>query len=67
MLLQRREALATDEPYRQALIRAYWACYLIEHELQVYMPWSSQLVQQLSEDVDLPSAKATRASSSSSP
>lgn len=55
-LLQLESGLRCDPAYRQQCLRAYWACYLVEHELQVFVPWSSQLLQDLNENMAFPSS-----------
>ncbi|PKS06034.1 hypothetical protein jhhlp_007868 [Lomentospora prolificans] len=54
LLLQRRSRVAADSIFRQQCLRAYWTCYLIEHELQAYVPWSSQVLECFNEDMELP-------------
>ena len=54
VLLQLHSRLQADPVYRQQCLRAYWTCYLIEHELQIYIPWSSQILQGFNEDMALP-------------
>ncbi|KAL2104560.1 hypothetical protein VUR80DRAFT_10256 [Thermomyces stellatus] len=56
LLLQLESGLRTDPAYHQRCLRAYWACYLIEHELQVFVPWSSQLLQDINENMEFPSS-----------
>lgn len=55
-LLQLEGQFRQDPAYGQACLRAYWACYLVEHELQVFVPWSSQVLQDLSEGMGFPSS-----------
>lgn len=55
-LLQLESGLRADPAYHQRCLRAYWACYLIEHELQVFVPWSSQLLQDINENTAFPSS-----------
>ena len=52
--------LPADAAHHQRCLRAYWACYLIEHELQVFVPWSSQLLQDLNETMAFPSSSGGR-------
>lgn len=56
MLLQLRSRLAADPAYREMCHRAFWACYLIEHELQGYVPFSALLLQVLHDEVPLPTS-----------
>ncbi|CAI4213191.1 unnamed protein product [Parascedosporium putredinis] len=54
VLLQQHTRVEADPTFRQQCIRAYWTCYLLEHELQAYIPWSSQILQCFNEDMKLP-------------
>lgn len=55
-LLQLRTRLEADSQYREMCHRAFWACYLVEHELQGYIPFSALLLQVLHDDVPLPTS-----------
>ncbi|KIH93770.1 hypothetical protein SPBR_04129 [Sporothrix brasiliensis 5110] len=44
----------TADPSYQALCRSYWACYLIEHELQAYVSYSANLLRDFEDVVPLP-------------
>jgi hypothetical protein len=54
-LLEFEKRLDRDEKFRQHVYRAYWACYLTEHELQAVISYSSCLLQLENEFVPLPS------------
>jgi hypothetical protein len=54
-LLEFESRLKADEKFRQHVYRAYWACYLTEHELQAVISYSSCLLQLENELVPLPS------------
>lgn len=56
MLLQLRSRLGADPAYREMCHRAFWACYLIEHELQGYIPFAALLLQTLHDEVPLPTS-----------
>lgn len=56
VLLQRKQRLQGDPEYRELVHRAYWACYLLEHELQAFIPYSSRMLQDLHEHVPLPTS-----------
>ncbi|KAL1894847.1 hypothetical protein Sste5346_005534 [Sporothrix stenoceras] len=45
---------STADPGYQALCRAFWACYLIEHELQAYVSYSANLLRDFEDVVPLP-------------
>lgn len=53
-LLQFKSRMDGDVRLRQHIHRAYWACYLIEHELQSIVSYSSCLMQLQNEFVPLP-------------
>ncbi|KAJ9136627.1 hypothetical protein NKR23_g9723 [Pleurostoma richardsiae] len=54
LLLQLRSRLAADPAYRELCHRSYWACYLVEHELQPYVSFSTYLLQEFEEVLPLP-------------
>ena len=54
-LLQFKSRMEGDSGFRQHVYRAYWACYLLEHELQSIVSYSSCLLQLQNEFVPLPS------------
>ena len=54
ILLQLRGRHPSDSIYQEKLNRAYWTCYLIEHELQPYVSYSSRLLQSRRDFVPLP-------------
>ncbi|KAH8888059.1 hypothetical protein GQ53DRAFT_692225 [Thozetella sp. PMI_491] len=54
VLLALGKRLAADSILREQCHRAYWACYLIEHELQSHVPYSSQVLQNIHDGVPLP-------------
>lgn len=54
-LLEFEARLKADDKFRQHVYRAYWACYLTEHELQARVSYSSCLLQLENELVPLPS------------
>ncbi|OAL44508.1 hypothetical protein IQ07DRAFT_604872 [Pyrenochaeta sp. DS3sAY3a] len=56
ILLQRHSHNARDPLYGEMCNRAYWACYLLEHELQGYVPFGAILVQGLQDEVPLPTS-----------
>ncbi|CAK7237598.1 hypothetical protein SEUCBS140593_010029 [Sporothrix eucalyptigena] len=43
-----------DPTYDERLHRAYWTCYLLEHELQAYVSFSARLLQERRDFVPLP-------------
>lgn len=53
-ILQLRTRLASDSVYQEMCHRAYWACYLVEHELQAYVAYGSRLLLQRRDQVPLP-------------
>ncbi|KAF2650918.1 hypothetical protein K491DRAFT_638362, partial [Lophiostoma macrostomum CBS 122681] len=56
MLLQLQTRMVADPKYREMCHRAFWACYLIEHELQSYVPFSGLLLQIIHNEVPLPAS-----------
>ncbi|KAK4061695.1 hypothetical protein Trihar35433_9295 [Trichoderma harzianum] len=56
LLLQMRKRIASDRSYASLCQRAYWACYLIEQDLQMYISHSSCLLQSIHELVPLPTS-----------
>lgn len=54
LLLRLRRRLDADRTTRELVHRAYWACYVIEHELQAYVPDSARALQDFHEAVPLP-------------
>lgn len=53
-LLQLKTRLEHDWEFRQSCHRAYWSCYLLEHELQSWVSYSACLLQSQNEFVPLP-------------
>ena len=53
-LVQCKSRLEENSQFAQLVYRAYWACYLIEHELQSYVSFSSCLLQQHHDHIPLP-------------
>lgn len=56
MFLQLRRRLNADPALRELVHRSYWAAYVIEHELQAWIPYSSRILQDLHEHVPLPTS-----------
>ncbi|KAL7946927.1 hypothetical protein V8C42DRAFT_352388 [Trichoderma barbatum] len=56
LLLQMRKRIASDSSYADLCQRAYWACYLIEQDLQPVVSYSSFLLQTIHELVPLPTS-----------
>ncbi|CAK7237602.1 hypothetical protein SBRCBS47491_010039 [Sporothrix bragantina] len=55
LLLQRRQHLGDSNTAEAELCsRSYWACYLIEHELQAYVSYSANLLRDFEDIVPLP-------------
>ncbi|KAJ9611496.1 hypothetical protein H2200_004680 [Cladophialophora chaetospira] len=53
-LLQCKSRLERDPQLKEQVLRAYWTCYLFEHELQSNISYSSCLLQLQNEFVPLP-------------
>ncbi|OQU94918.1 Fungal Zn2-Cys6 binuclear cluster domain-containing protein isoform 1 [Cladophialophora immunda] len=53
-LVQCKKRLETDTDLQRMTYRAYWACYLLEHELQAYISYSACLLQSHHDFVPLP-------------
>lgn len=53
-LLQLKTKLSQDPRLREQVHRAFWACYLVEHELQSIVSYSSCLLQRQKDSVPLP-------------
>lgn len=54
MLLQLKSRAEADPIYQEMLHRAYWTCYLLEHELQAHVSFSARLLQGQRDSVPLP-------------
>ncbi|KAK5189617.1 hypothetical protein LTR99_006150 [Exophiala xenobiotica] len=53
-IIQCKRRLEADTDLQRMSHRAYWACYLLEHELQAYISYSACLLQSHHDSVPLP-------------
>jgi hypothetical protein len=53
-LLHLKKRRYADVRFKEALIRAYWACFIIEHELKGHMTCTTNSLHMLHETVPLP-------------
>ncbi|KIW64067.1 hypothetical protein PV04_09026 [Phialophora macrospora] len=53
-LLCLRTRLATDAAFSDSCNRAYWICYIVEHELKPFIHYGTEMLQPFQEHLSLP-------------
>ena len=52
-LLVAKTRLANDETFRESCYRAYWICYMVEHELKICVSVGAQVLDPFHEHIPL--------------